>query len=452
MNRRRLWFLAGITAVVAAVSLLMVPAFGDGPILGEAGVLRLHLASDGDKLIFDPTAAGDNQVQTLSASNCKLSSAGASLVEILGSGSQSNKHPYAGLKDHRIGVGQSNEGTGEPCARINKDLGQALSVGLTGALDGQAIGYAEIDLGFKYNGSATIELRREGSLVGTPITVPCNGASDCGPDSGSSDNERVILWLDPNDNPGTGHWQAFKINGVFDTIVIKPLSAAHSSKAVVSLEGGFNGSPAGKLGMTLGTKDTLFKLVEAFDGEIDCGETEPLVGEDATLSITRGFDTRSVNEEPACKGPADGLLFNFDSGVEGSELFVDFIAEPVDADPDTVAQFLEVITWRFDSPPNVTTEPQHRTLSYDDNPVDSIPRRVMPWCKRDPRVNAAGDLPVGTASNPVDTSLYLPTGHTSCLIASSSRVTGIVDVLSYPLGTFVKVDIVYNVGDGKRWS
>ena len=55
MKRRRLWWLAG---VVAAVSLLMVPAFGDGPITAELGTVRLHLDSDGDKVIFDPTAPG----------------------------------------------------------------------------------------------------------------------------------------------------------------------------------------------------------------------------------------------------------------------------------------------------------------------------------------------------------------------------------------------------------
>ena len=85
--------------------------------------------------------------------------------------------------------------------------------------------YAEIDLGFKFNGSATLQLFRSGVKVGGDITVLCSGASDCGPDSGGSDNERVVLWLDPLDNPDIpdpGHWQAFKINGVFDTIVIKP--------------------------------------------------------------------------------------------------------------------------------------------------------------------------------------------------------------------------------------
>ena len=444
MTRRR-WWLAGAAGVVAAVSLLMVPALGDGPITAELGTLRLHLDSDGDRVIFDPIAPGANQVQTLTAPNCKLTSSGASLVGFVGSATQANKNPFAGLKDHRIGVGQNGEGSGEPCARINKDLGQVLKLSLTGALNGQEVSYAEIDLGFKFNGSATLELRRAGTLVGT-INVPCNGASDCGPDSGGSDNERVILWLDPADNPGTGHWQAFQISEAFDTISIKPGNSVEAAKGVVSLEGGFDGSAPGPLGVSLGTEDTVFGLVESFDGEIDCTENEILIeGEDATFSITRGFDI-----DGGCKGPPDGLLFDFEAGTEGNELFVDFIAEPVDADPDTVAQFLEVITWRFDAPPNVPGgDDQHRTLSYDDHVGDG--KRVMPWCLSDPR-DGAGDLPVGTVSDPVDPDDYLPAGHTSCLIESGSRVTGLADILSFPLGTFIKVDVVYNIGDGKRYT
>ena len=441
MRRRRFWWLAGAAGAVVAISLLMVPALGDGPITAELGTLRLHLDSDGDRVIFDPTAPGSNQVQTLTAPNCKLTSTGASLVSFVGSAAQANKNPFAGMKDHRIGVGQNGEGNGEPCARINKDLGQALTLSLIGALNGQEVGYAEIDLGFKFNGSATLELRRAGAVVST-ITVPCGGASDCGPDSGGSDNERVILWLDPADNPGTGHWQAFQIAGAFDTISIKPSGSVAAAKGVVSLEGGFNGSPAGPLGVSLGTDDTLFQMVESFDGEIACEENEILIeGEDATFSITRGFDI-----DGGCKGPPDGLLFDFEAGTEGNELFVDFIAEPVDANPDTVAQFLEVITWRFDAPPDVDGgDDQHRTLSYDDHVGDG--KRVMPWCLEDPR-NGSGNLPGGV----VDPDDYLPPGHTSCLIESDSRVTGLGDILSHPLGTFIKVDVVYNIGDGKRYT
>jgi hypothetical protein len=428
MKRKWRWPAAGIVGLIVAVSLFVIPALGEDTVNGDIGTLRLHMANDGDRLVYDPVAAGPDLTQTLNQSNCKLSSSGASLVAFGASSSHSSKKPFPGLKDHRIGVGQNGEGTGEPCARINGDLGQKLTLSLTGSLAGQDIGYAEVDLGFKFNGSAVLQLKKGSALVGT-VTVPCSSASDCGPDSGGSDNRRVILWVDPADNPGAGNWHGAQVPGVFDTVIIKPASS--SSKGVVSLEAGFNGSPAGPVGAALGTVDTLFKLVEPFDGEIDCGETEPLdEGGDATLDITRGLDTNG-----GCKGPADGLLFNFESGVEGNELFVDFSAEAVDADPATVAQFLEVITWNFDSPPDVPGgEDQHKTLSYDD--PGGPGKQVMPWCLKDPRVG--GSLPA-----PVNTATILPIGHTSCLIESTSHVT--------ILGDFVATDVVYNVADGKRW-
>lgn len=434
MKRKWRWPAAGIVGLLVAVSLFVIPALGEDTVSGEVGTLRLHMANDGDRLVYDPVAAGPNLVQTLSQSSCKLSSSGASLVNFSAASSNASKKPFPGLKDHRIGVGQNGEGTGEPCARINGDLGQKLTLSLTGSLAGETIGYAEIDLGFKFNGSAVLQLKKGGTLVGT-VTVPCSSASDCGPDSGGSDNKRVILWVDPADNPGAGNWHSSQVAGVFDTVIIKPSSS--SSKGVVSLEAGFEGSPAGPVGAALGTVDSLFTLVAPFDGEIYCGETEPLdEGGDASLVITRGFD---INGD--CKGPPDGLLFNFESGVEGDELFVDFIAEPVDANPDTVAQFLEVITWNFDSPPSVPGEEQNKTLSYDDHVGSG--KRVMPWCLADPR-DEDGDLPLGTELSPVDPSDYLPANHTSCLIETTSHVT--------ILGDFVKVDVIYNVGDGKRWN
>ncbi|MGH8941176.1 MAG: hypothetical protein ACRDWF_00005, partial [Acidimicrobiia bacterium] len=167
MKQRRRWWLAGAAGIVAAVSLLMVPALGDGPVIEDLGVLRLHLDSDGDRVTFVPVA-GSNQTQTLIAPNCKLPTTG-SLVSFDASATQANKNPFPGLVNHRIGVGQTGEGSGEPCARINKDRGQVLTLCLSGALDGRAVDYAEIDLGFKFNGEATLQLFRSGVKVGADI-------------------------------------------------------------------------------------------------------------------------------------------------------------------------------------------------------------------------------------------------------------------------------------------
>jgi hypothetical protein len=420
MRRGLRWSLAGVIGVIGVVSVLVIPAFGDGPVTAEVGTLRLHLNNDVllDRFTFEPAPGSDDiPDQILTQTNCRLDLPANPLLVKLGAvppvpaPSNPNKLPYPGLKDHRIGVGQSGEGNGEPCARINQSLSQSLTLSLSGELTGKAIVYAEIDLGFKFNGNAVLQLKKggpSGTDVGT-VTVPCNGQSDCGPDSGGDDNLRVIL--DPETDS--------RISGPFDTIII----SSGTSGGAISLEGGLGG-----------TGDSLFTIVDVFDGEIPCEGSKTLGGgADATFEITRGFDAvRDPDDlEDPCKGPDAGLLYSFDAGVLNGQKFVDFVTEDVDG--DAVAQFLETITWTFDSPP---VSPQFLALEYDDHVGAGI--RVMPWCKKDPRVG--GVLPA-----PVDTTTILPTGHTSCLIESTSgvRLVGLT-------WKFVSEDTVYNIGDGFR--
>jgi hypothetical protein len=432
MRRNWRWPAAGIIGLLAAVSLFVIPAIGEGTVFGDVGTLRLQMNNtDLDRLVYDPLAADQpGLTQTLSQSNCKLASSGDSLMSIVGTSSFPIKKPAAGLRDHRIGVVQLLEHS-ELCARIDGIIGQRLTIGLTGSLAESDIGYAEIDLGFKHNGSAILEMRNDGAVVGT-VTVACSSNANCGPDSGGDNNRRVILWTE--NAPPDGPWQSAQVTGgVFDTIVIKP--GSNSIKSSISLEAGFHGSPAGPLGTALGTGDTLFTIVEPFDGEIDCGGSTTLDGDGSTYELNRGLDTGGD-----CKGPVNGLFFDFTSGTEGEELFVDLMIQPVEG--STQAQFLEVITWNLPSRPNVDGgDPQHGTLSYDDHV--GAGRRVMPWCLIDPRVD--GSLP--GSLDPADVLPPAPEGqppHTSCLIESTAHVT--------ITGAFVKVDVVYNVADGKRWT
>jgi hypothetical protein len=427
MKRRRFWSLAGVAGLVAAVSLLVVPALGEGPVITEPGELHLEMDTGGDRFEFDPAdpLSTPPPPQFLTASNCKLMD-DDSLVEVVGSVvgpnglPQTNKKPYAGLKDHRLGVGQNGEGNGEPCARINGDLNQVLTLSLTGPPQGLGIDYAELNLGFKFNGDAIIQLFRSGIQVGLDIPVHCSGASDCGPDSGGSDNKLVILSSESPDPTIPS------ITGVFDTIKIRSGAAS-----AVSLE-----------------DDTMFRLVQAFDGEIGCFDDEPTdLGEgNAKLSINRGVDT-----DGGCKGIDEKLSYTFDSGTDPStnELFVDFFIEPGDPADTRVAQFLEVITWEFGGPP--AAPPQHRILFYNDPPLDPQPgdedadRQPMPWCLADPRAqDVLGEPLPELPDGAVDPYVYLPSeDHTSCLIEVNSYVT--------PDG-FTTVHTIYNIGDGKRWN
>ncbi len=414
MKRRRRWWLAGAAGVAAAVTLLVLPALGQNPIVAETGELRLEMDSNPDRFVLVDSAGVEQNEQLLTASSCKLNTAAVTgpLVILDGSGS---KNPFEGLKDDRLGVGQTGEGTGEKCGQINRDKSQSLTLSLTGDLEGQSIGYAELNLEFKFDGDVILETSLAGDPVDT-IPVDCNDASDCGPDSGGNDNKLVILTFtsaDPN---------VPSITGVFDTIVIKP--GDDSPNGAISLEG-----------------DTLFRLVEAFDGEIACGESEPpLGGGNATFNVTRGFDT-----DGGCKGIDGQLLYTFDSGPDGLELLVDFDTESSFPSTGSVAQFVEVITWEFVSPPAAPL--QHRILSYDDPPLgdgpDTVGKQPMPWCKKDPRVGNP-EVNGGLPSGPVVSSDYLPGAHTSCLIVVNSQVN--LD------GTFTTVHTIYNIGDGKRWN
>jgi hypothetical protein len=389
-----------LVGAAVAASVLVIPAIGQSPVTGDVGVLSLHLGSDGagDRFVFDPSDSSANLVQTLSQSNCKLSSRGDVLVSVIGDGTQTNKRPFEGLKDHRIGVGQNGEGNGEPCARINKDLGQFLTLSLTGELAGAAINYAEIDLGFKFNGDALLTLSMGGAFV-DQVQVFCSGLSDCGPDSGADDNERVILYLEGDEAPSCEHCQSFPIKGVFDTIVIEPGSVSPTGS--VSLEGGFNGSPAGPSGTT----DTIFNIVQVFDGELDCGATFPAETDGVvSAEITRLENTTGSAEDCTPKP------FNLE--VIAAEDTVEFF--PVDspgATPQDAAYRAELI---FSPNTAVEGELPDIALEYDqlDNGIAFF--EPVPWCTGDPFVapDQPGSINTGVISD----------DHTWCIVSANTQV------------------------------
>lgn len=251
--------LVGVAVLVALIGLMLIattPAQGSHQSpesTAQAGVLRLHLDADGDYFRFDPVSGPSLQQDLSTPKNCTVSS-NETLVALSAMGGSNSK---VGAVDHEtIGVKVNGEGNGRKCGQINNAGDQKLKLSLTGALAGKAIDSAEIDLGCKFDGEGNIELFHGGVSVDN-VNVTFTG-SDCGPDSGSADNERVII---------TGK--------IFDTLEISVLSP---SNGAISLQGGRDNPDRGPIGMSLNTNDTLFNVVELFDGVIDCGDTQEVEG------------------------------------------------------------------------------------------------------------------------------------------------------------------------------
>lgn len=248
--RRKLIQLALLVGMIGLLLTSAGPASGshEAPeVTSDAGVLRLHLNTDGDYFRFDPVSGPPLQQDLSTPQNCLLKSNGATLVALSAAG---GSNPKVGLVDHSaIGTKVNGEGNGQKCGQINNANDQELTLTLAGSLAGKAIDNAEIDLGCKFNGAANIELIHGGTTVDN-VSVNFTG-SDCGPDSGSADNRRVVI-----------------DDKIFDTLVITVTSPPNGA---VSLQGGKDNTMQGPLGVSLGLFDTLFNIVDVFEDFFDCG-------------------------------------------------------------------------------------------------------------------------------------------------------------------------------------
>ena len=306
---------AGASFAAIAMFTLVLPATvasgtsASTSTLGDGGVLRLHLgaqdffgfqepdpANPGQYLPLDP----DNDQSVSASPGCKLSlNPTSNLVTF--SATASTPNPSPGFVSDSIGVGAKNEGSGQPCGKI--DPGQTLTMNLGSGLAGKMIDYAEIDLELKFGGAVTVTgyLVRgtTATQVGLPETYTSTG-SDSGPDSGDLDNYRVRF-------PRSG------------TTTVNRLVFSVGSSGSGSLEGGADGTgpcdaadaPACgtfSLGQSLAnTTDTLFHLLEA-DGVLNCGETAPTQGGGGTP--TNSLERLDNDGGPACTP----IPFNLDSG------------------------------------------------------------------------------------------------------------------------------------------
>lgn len=343
--RKRNVALVAMAAGIIATATWVAPAIGEeAAVVVDRGVVRLQLTAAGDRITYDPLS-GSDQVQLLGVSTgCTMTSTGASIMSISASSANPSKSPVPGLKDHRLGVGQKGEGTGEPCTRINKDLGQALTFTLDLGPN-MAMDYAEIDINFKYNGEAGWRIFYQGDQVAEG-TLACTG-SDCGPDSGADDNKRLIL----------GNFETTDGRTLFDRI---ELTATTPPNGAISVEGGQDPDERGLLGASLNTYDSLFRVVEVFDGELDCGE-----GFSERDGAVVGAFFRLDNVGLATCSPKP---YNAEASAEDGTVYF----APSGSDQD--AKYRGTLT--FGNRP--AANPITSSLEYD--PEDDGSFKVVPWC------------------------------------------------------------------------
>ena len=164
-----------------------------------------------------------------------------------------------GLVKDGLGVKSTNDGTGEPCGRVEAEDGEAISVALGAHLDGYLMSAIDVDLELKFNAQVDLIFKRDGTTV-FASTFSSGGGSDDGPDSGDGDNYRVFVRPASGDSPI-----------LFDEVVFDPSAGA------ISLEGGADGTDKGTLDAN--SNSSQFEVVKGFDGQITCGDTVTIAEE-----------------------------------------------------------------------------------------------------------------------------------------------------------------------------
>ncbi len=279
------------------------------PVFVDRGVLILELGAVDQFRYIAPDATETTQAITTAA--CKVSTSGAlaTLSPIPSTGT-------VGMFADGIGVQTKGEkgGNGQPCGQANGPS-EGLILELAGQLAGYEVDFSELDIEGKFNVTVDFGLYRDGSFVANGAQLTTGTNSDSGPDSGDGDNYRHLPDAAPDD-----HWDEMRI-----------VVAGTTPSGAFSLEGGADGTAAEPLGLgaSLGTTGSVFKLVERFDGEVDCGGSTITVGDStntAQATFTRGDDD-------AVKGGdcQQLILYNLDSTASVDDQTVTFEFETEEA-------------------------------------------------------------------------------------------------------------------------
>jgi hypothetical protein len=218
-----------------------------------------YTKSSGAVRYFAPGATTPTQSVTFDGgSNCRVANT-AAIAALL---SFTTVGGNLGLRDAGLGVRTRNN-----CYRDGGrvDVGQILQFSLDGTSLGSNVRISRAELDIEGKGGADLGYTLDG---GTATTADLNASSDNGPDSGSSDNTRVVI--EPA-NP-------------FRTMTLFP---SGSSKGQVSLEGGGDFASAAD---QQANRSILYLVQEG--AEVGCGDSVVLTANGAirTATYTRGSD------------------------------------------------------------------------------------------------------------------------------------------------------------------
>ncbi len=229
-RRRKISLIFGVMVLLGAI-VVSGSVAQSTPVRTEVGMLRLHLDNDGKYFRFDRPTPG--AVQSIAGSCPVTSLTGPQWVNLTG-GTTSFTLNRVGLSNNGLGVKYLN------CGRVDAP-NWALRIKLGTDIDtGPGIGVdrAELDLQGWGNATAVADLYFNGAKVDS-VTKPISGSGT-----------RVRMVIDRTGKP------------LFDEIRLHPKNLLTS----IALRGGGTGSPSpSTVGSSLGTNDTLFRVVSETD-------------------------------------------------------------------------------------------------------------------------------------------------------------------------------------------
>ena len=388
-NRSR-W---SLLALVVILSLGFAAMSTAAAVSAPAGTLTLHVANSAGLFTYTPVS-GPVQTQSLAANKCSVTVSG-SLVDMAAS------DRGLGLVGSSIGV-RTGGATGTPCGRVDTTEDMSLTLdnvpnAASVSLDLELKGSAKLGITLLL-GTSTVgqfEIRSGSSIVagqgkdGTS-TVPyslgldasatignCRNASDSGPDSGGNDNCRVTL------TPA----------GEFDKVVF-----AQPLVGEFSLEGGGDA----------GTSDTVFNLVESFEGELGCTAGTNEATDDGGLVDAQILRYENTDGDECVLKPYNLTATTSDEDEDPSITFD--VSDPA----DQAAVYEGYLTFN-----QALTTPLSAKLTYDAAAPYATFLDMLACDEAYQNLGGDNPDPAGSLNDEA-----LPSGHTACVIEVSQSWDG----------------------------